>query len=112
MRMSASPSRILRLALALPALWLAPAPDAPAAPADPVRALFLGDRGHHRPADRFRQVEAAMRSRGVALSYTEDVGDLNSTTLARYDALLVYANIDKIEPDQARALLDYVAGGG
>ena len=53
-----------------------------------------------------------MAGRGIAITYTEAISDLNPATLAKYDVLLVYANIDAIAPDQAKALLDYVANGG
>jgi uncharacterized protein len=93
------------------ALMLGAASAAQAAPS-PLRVLFLGDRGLHRPADRFHQIEPVLASRGIEVTYTEDVGDLNPSTLGRYDALLLYANIDAIAPDREKALLDYVAGGG
>jgi putative membrane-bound dehydrogenase-like protein len=80
--------------------------------ATPLKVLFLGDRGHHVPADRAAQLIPVMAGRGIAITYTEKVSDLNPATLAKYDALLVYANIDTIAPDQAKALLDYVANGG
>jgi putative membrane-bound dehydrogenase-like protein len=83
-----------------------------AEPARPLSVLFLGDRGHHLPADRAAQITPVLASRGIDVTYTEDVGKLDPTTLAKYDALLVYANIDTIKPEQSRALLDYVAGGG
>jgi putative membrane-bound dehydrogenase-like protein len=76
-----------------------------------LRLLFLGDRGHHRPADRFRQLAPVMKQRGIDLVYTEDLGDLNEKTLAGYDGLVVYANQTKITPEQEKALLDYVASG-
>ena len=78
----------------------------------PVTVLFLGDQGHHQPQRRFLQIQPVLAARGVELSYTENTRDLNPTTLARYDALLLYANIDRIAEDEARALLDYVATGG
>ena len=78
----------------------------------PLRVLFLGDRGHHVPADRAAQLIPVMASRGIEVDYTEKLSDLNAKTLGRYDALLIYANIDKIEDDQVKALLDYVAKGG
>ena len=78
----------------------------------PVRVLFLGDRGSHQPSERFRQLEPAMSFRGITLVYTERMADLNAATLAGYDALLVYANINAIEASQEKALLDYVEGGG
>src|SRR2546428_10234683 len=96
--------------LCVSALLLGWVSDAPAAP-PPLRVLFLGDRGHHRPADRFGQIEPVLASRGIAATYTEDGGDLNPTTLGRYDALIIYANIDAIAPEREKALLDYVAGG-
>src|SRR3954454_6058985 len=74
----------------------------------PLSVLFLGDRGHHRPADRAAQLVPVMHDRGIEVTYTEDPADLNPTTLAKYDALIVYANIDRIEPSQEKALLDYV----
>ena len=77
-----------------------------------LRVLFLGDRGHHRPAERAKQLMPVMRERGINVTYTENVEALNAKTLASFDALIVYANIGKISPEQEQALLDYVAGGG
>ena len=80
--------------------------------ADPLRILFLGDNGHHRPEERFLQLEPVLKLRGVELTYVGDVAQaLTPETLAQYDGLLLYANIDRIEPAQADALLAYVAGG-
>ena len=78
----------------------------------PLTVLFLGDKGHHRPADRAAQLIPVMATRGVNITYTEAMTDLNPATLAKFDALLIYANTEKIEPDQEKALLDYVEGGG
>jgi putative membrane-bound dehydrogenase-like protein len=77
----------------------------------PLRVLFLGDNGHHRPAARFRQLQPVLEKRGIKLVYTDDVNALAAKTLAEYDALAVYANIDRIAPEQEKALLDYVAAG-
>jgi uncharacterized protein len=84
---------------------------APAEEPKPLKVLFLGDNGHHRPADRFRQVQQALAERGIDLTYTDKPDALNPKLLGSYDALLVYANIDKITPEQEKALLDYVEGG-
>jgi putative membrane-bound dehydrogenase-like protein len=84
--------------------WCAPA-------AAPLRVLFLGDTGHHRPADGFAQMQPALSSRGIELTYTDKLDDLNAATLARYDALLIFANHTRISPTQESALLDYVASG-
>ena len=80
--------------------------------AERLNVLFLGDNGHHRPRERFVQLQPVLKGRGVDLVYTDQMVDLNANNLKRYDALLVYANIDRIEPAQEKALLDYVAGGG
>lgn len=80
--------------------------------APPIKALFLGDQGHHRPSERAAQLIPVMAGRGIEIVYTENIAELNPKTLAGYDALILYANIDRIEPREAKALLDYVAGGG
>jgi putative membrane-bound dehydrogenase-like protein len=95
---------VLSLAFALAAAARADYPK-------PVKVLFLGDRGHHRPADRFKQLEPVFAKRGIELVYTEKADDLNPTTLAGYDALIVYANTTKITPEQEKALLEFVEGG-
>jgi hypothetical protein len=53
-----------------------------------------------------------LAGRGIEVTYTEKVSDLNPDTLGKYDALIVYANTTQISKDQEKALLDYVAGGG
>jgi putative membrane-bound dehydrogenase-like protein len=79
----------------------------------PLKVLFLGDQGHHRPSERAAQLIPVMAGRGIDVTYTEDVGKaLDPVTLQEYDALIVYANIEAIAPEHERALLDYVAGGG
>jgi putative membrane-bound dehydrogenase-like protein len=77
----------------------------------PIKILFLGDDGHHKPNDRYRQLQPIMAKRGIDLQYTDKVESLNPTTLAPYDGLLIYANTTKISADQEKALLDYVESG-
>ncbi|HVW01732.1 MAG TPA: PVC-type heme-binding CxxCH protein, partial [Planctomycetaceae bacterium] len=77
-----------------------------------LKLLFLGDNGHHRPADRFAELAPALAKRNIELKYTDDPDvALSADTLAKFDGLVLYANIDKITPPQEQALLDYVAGG-
>jgi putative membrane-bound dehydrogenase-like protein len=92
--------------------FASPSPPAIAAaePA-PLRLLFLGDRGHHLPRQRFEQLHPVMRQRGINLTYSESADDLHRDRLRDYDGLIVYANIDNITPAQEQALLDFVAGG-
>jgi type 1 glutamine amidotransferase len=77
-----------------------------------IKVLFLGDGGHHSPADRAAQLTPVLAGRGIDVTYTEKLGDLNPATLARYDALLIYANITRIGAEHEKALLNYVKGGG
>ena len=79
--------------------------------AEPLKVLFLGDNGHHRPADRFPQLQGVLAERGIQLTYTDKVDDLNADTLAKYAGLMIYANITQISPAQEKALLEYVEGG-
>ena len=56
-------------------------------------------------------LKAALAPYGFNFSYTTDAADLNAANLAKYDALLIYANHQTIAPPQEKALLDFVAGG-
>ena len=78
----------------------------------PLRVLFLGDRGSHAPQERFAILEPLMAERGIEITYTESLGDLRRPNLANYAALVLYANIDVIDPEAEQALLDYVRSGG
>jgi putative membrane-bound dehydrogenase-like protein len=95
---------------------LAAAADAPPA-ADaslrggPLKVLFLGDRGHHKPGERFAQLEPVLAPRGIELVYTENLGDLDPAKLAAFDALAVYANIDTLPPAAEAAILEFVRNG-
>jgi putative membrane-bound dehydrogenase-like protein len=102
---------MMRLLCGILAVCLAPR-SLPAGESPPLKVLFLGDRGHHRPADRAAQIIPVLATRGIEVTYTEDPASLSATNLAKYDALLIYANTTRIEPGQEKALLDYVRGGG
>lgn len=78
----------------------------------PLRVLFLGDQGGHRPRERYEWVAPVLARRGIELTYTESMDDIRLENLRRYDALLVYANIDEIQPEPEQAILEYVRGGG
>ena len=100
-----SMTRSILLALGLFVANLALADDA-------IEVLFLGDQGHHRPSALFAELQPAMAANGIELTYTEDVGSLNASELAKYDAVALYANIDAIDPANADALIEYVNQGG
>ncbi len=76
-----------------------------------MRVLFLGDKGHHQPAKRYAQIAPVLSSRGIEVTYSEDLADLNPTFLSRFDCLLVFANIDVLPAEREKVLLDYVRSG-
>src|SRR5438874_5717585 len=80
--------------------------------ASTVRVLFLGDEGHHRPADRFKQLQPVLAKKGIELVYTDKLEDLSPEKLAGYDALAIYANWTRIAPEQERAMIEFVERGG
>ena len=88
------------------------AADPPAPKGKPLSVFFLGDKGPHRPADRYPQLAPVLSGRGIEMTYSENVSDLNAEALAKYDALVIYANTTQIGKDQEKALLDFVANGG
>lgn len=84
-----------------------------AADPKPVKILFLGDKGHHRPSVMASKIVDPLMANGIEIEYTEDVNVLrkDSPELAGHDGLMIYANIEKITPEQESALLAYVASG-
>ncbi len=82
--------RLLLAALLAGAACLAHATEAP------LKVLFLGDKGHHKPAERFAQLQPVLAARGIEMVYTDRVADLDPQVLAAYDAMAVYANIDTL----------------
>jgi len=123
--MSRPPITVVRSVASLPSLlvvgWLVLTSSAAygadennaqgAAKPDKLNVLFLGDNGHHQPPLRFRQIQPVLAARGVELTYSDRLEDLNPRTLAAYDALAIFANHTKIAPEQEQAILDYVASG-
>jgi putative membrane-bound dehydrogenase-like protein len=90
------------------------APPAEGEAADPPvvhKLLFLGDRAGHRPEERANVFIPAMRKRGIAIEYTEDVDVLAQPKLNEYDGLILYANIVRISPEQEAGLLKFVEDG-
>ena len=77
-----------------------------------LRVLFLGDNGHHEPAQRALQIYPYMAERGIHLVYTDDVSSLNPENLTHYQALMFYGNAPHITKSEEAALLDFVASGG
>ena len=76
-----------------------------------LEILFLGDNGHHKPIERVPSLMAALGPKGINFTYSDDLKDLNGQNLSKYDALMIYANWDEINPEAERAMLDFVASG-
>ncbi|MDX1963243.1 MAG: ThuA domain-containing protein [Pirellulales bacterium] len=96
-----SPSTAANLVPAIP----------PAGQPAPLRVLFLGDDGHHRPEMLYKQLQGPLGRREIALTYTKNLADLNLPLLNQYDALVIYANHDKLDAAAEEALLQYVESG-
>jgi putative membrane-bound dehydrogenase-like protein len=99
--------RLLAMALALLPLASASAQTSERK----LKLLFLGDNGHHRPAERFRELQPELEKKNIELVYTDTAASLDPKILAGYDGLVIYANQEKITPEQENALLEYVEGG-
>src|SRR5262245_30230882 len=120
------PARLAAVALIAGAL-LAAQRSAPIAQGPPtgkrIEVLVLGHTratevtdpktgGWYHDSDRFvPMLKAALAAYGFNFSYTTDAADLSAANLAKYDALLIYANHRVITPSQEKALLDFVAAG-
>jgi putative membrane-bound dehydrogenase-like protein len=100
-----------RVLVAVLLVGLSSAQLAAAEPPGPIKVLFLGDNGHHRPAERFRQLQPVLARRGIDLTYTDKATALSPRVLAGYDGLMIYANTTRITPEQEKALLDFVESG-
>jgi type 1 glutamine amidotransferase len=82
------------------------------APPKKISVLFLGHNSTHHDSARYApMLRDALKPDNIDIVYTADPNDLNPANLAKYDALMIYANHTTITPDQEKALLDYVAGG-
>ena len=76
-----------------------------------LQLLFLGDKGHHKPFDRYPSLQSAVGVKGMNITYTDNLKDLNDDYLNKFDALILFANQDSIAAPQEKALLKYVASG-
>lgn len=76
-----------------------------------LEVLFLGDNGHHKPIDRVPTLMEALGNKGINITYTDKLEDINTNNLNKYDALMIYANWDKITPEAEKDLLAFVASG-
>ncbi|NBS90069.1 glycosyl hydrolase, partial [bacterium] len=69
------------------------------------------DNGHHKPNDRFRQIQPVLAAKGIDLVYTDKVESLTPKILNSYQGLVIFANLTALSPEQEKAMLDYVEQG-
>ena len=81
-------------------------------PAKRIDILFLGHESRHHDSERFFPMLAMpLFQEGISLHYTADPADLTAENLAKYDGLMIYANHEKITPEQEQAVKGFVEGG-
>ena len=77
-----------------------------------LEVLFLGHASEHHPSEKYAPVlSTAVARSGINITYTNSPADLNQENLAKFDALILYANHDSITSSQEKALLDFVESG-
>jgi type 1 glutamine amidotransferase len=110
---------VLPIALLAAAFGISQTLTLPREDARRVEVLFIGapTAAHpgHDPIERYRVIKKALGDDGINFSYTEDLADINTPNLARYDAILLYANWlqnEPMDPDQEKALVGFVENGG
>ena len=65
-----------------------------------LKVLFLGDNGHHAPKARADQLIPVLAQRGIAVTYTEDIKQLELSNLKQYAGLIVFANTTDLPAPQ------------
>lgn len=74
--------------------------------------LFLGNVSKHHDSGKYAPwLAIALFKRGINLTYTTDLNDLNTQNLSKYDGLVIYANHDTISASQENALKNFVESG-
>ena len=80
--------------------------------AEPIRVLFLGHESkHHDSAAHAAMLMESFGRDAIYFDYATQPDCLNRETLSKYDALLLYANHEKITPEQFSALSDFIESG-
>ncbi len=77
-----------------------------------LELLFLGDNGHHQPFNRYPALQKYLGAKGLNLTYVSSLEKITPAYLAKFDALVLYANHDSIGKAQETAILEYVKNGG
>ncbi|MDB5111297.1 MAG: rane-bound dehydrogenase domain protein [Mucilaginibacter sp.] len=74
--------------------------------------LFLGNLSKHHDSNKYAPwLAIKLFESGINLTYTNDVNDLNTENLSKYDGVIIYANYETISPSQENALKNFVQSG-
>ncbi|WP_075352690.1 PVC-type heme-binding CxxCH protein [Algoriphagus marinus] len=77
-----------------------------------VEILVLGHESEHHNSEKLMMYLATpLFQKGINLTYTTNLEDLNSETLNNYDGLMIYANHETISPEQESDLKSYIQSG-
>lgn len=77
-----------------------------------VEILVLGHESEHHNSEKLMMyLQTPLFQKGINLTYTTDLEDLNEETLNNYDGLMIYANHESISPEQESALKSYIQSG-
>ncbi|WP_449353838.1 PVC-type heme-binding CxxCH protein [Algoriphagus litoralis] len=77
-----------------------------------VEILVLGHESEHHNSEKLMMyLSTPLFQKGINLTYTTDLNDLNEVTLNNYDGLMIYANHEEISPEQENALKTYIQSG-
>ena len=80
-----------------------------------IEVLFLGSKNlfNHDPPTRFRVLRKALGPKAINITYADNVNALTEENLAKFDVLLIFANLYKIDvKTQGQALLNFARNGG
>ena len=78
----------------------------------PIRVLFLGHESEHHNSGKYLPYLMANFGRdAIWFDYFTQPDCLNAETLAHYDAVMLYANHEKMKPEQFEALNGFVESG-
>lgn len=77
-----------------------------------IEVLFLGHKSTHHDSYKYAPwLAIKLFQSGINMTYTDDLDDLNTENLAKFDGLIIYANHDTISGSQEAALKEFVEGG-
>ncbi len=77
-----------------------------------AEVLFLGHKSEHHDSGKYAPwLAISAFEKGINLTYTTDLADLNPDNLSKYDGLIIYANHDSLSASQESAMKDFVENG-